>query len=74
MGGVALELHSAIDAELLKPGSPIPKLQFVLMSKPLAPSGLVVLNKQKIIAVRFGVLSKDERTIIARYIYRIISS
>ena len=36
MGGVALELHSAPNAELLKPGAAIHKLQFVLMSKPLS--------------------------------------
>jgi CheY-like chemotaxis protein len=73
MGGVALELFNPPDEKALRPGVRIPTLQFNLGTNSLSPSGHVVLFKEKLLAIRFGPLSAEDRNNLARYIYKKLS-
>jgi len=74
LGGVALELFHPPEANVLKPGTLIPNLQFTLDGKQLSPSGHVVLCRGKLLAMRFGELSGPDKSSLARYIYRSLSA
>jgi CheY-like chemotaxis protein len=74
MGGVAVELFSPVPETVLRAGLTIPCVNFSLSNKPLTPAAQVVLVKEKLVAMRFESLSADEKSILARYIYRRMSS
>jgi two-component system chemotaxis response regulator CheY len=73
MGGVAVELFNPSDAELMRPGIKIPKLEFTINAKQLSVSAAVVLIKERVLAVRFLSLSSEDKANLARYIFKRIS-
>jgi len=74
MGGLAVELLKPPDPALIKPDIRTSQLQFALGSKNVSPTCRTVLLKGNILALRFTFLSSDDRTTIARYIYRGLSN
>jgi CheY-like chemotaxis protein len=70
MGGMAIELFNPPARGLLQQGWRIPRLEFVIGSRPLAPSALIVLYTGRLLAVRFETMSNQERQHMARYILR----
>jgi DNA-binding response OmpR family regulator len=73
VGGVAVELLNPPEAGLLKPGVQIPGIQFTLEHKQFAPPGKVVLLREKLLALHFDYLTVEERTALARYVFRRIA-
>ena len=74
MGGIAIELLGPVKENIILTGTKIPNLNFSLNNKPLSPSAQVVLVKEKFIALRFESMSGDERSNLARYIYKRMSA
>ena len=73
MGGIAVELLTPVPQSVIHSGVTIPSINFSLSNKPLTPATQVVLVKEKFVAMRFESLSSEERSLIARYIYRRMS-
>ncbi len=73
VGGVAVELLNPPEPGLLKPGAQIPGIQFTLERKQFAPPGKVVLLREKLLALHFDYLTVEERTALARYVFRRIA-
>jgi CheY-like chemotaxis protein len=74
LGGMAVELFNPPSAELLAPGTPLPKVTFSLPGKELAPSASVVLLKSRVLAVKFETLAAADAAALERYIFKSISS
>lgn len=74
LSGLAIELFNPPASELLSTGTAVRRLQFSLSGKELAPSGSVVLYKAKILALRFDILSPNDKKALERYIFKSISS
>jgi DNA-binding response OmpR family regulator len=73
VGGVAIELLSPPEPDLLKPGVQIPSLQFTLDRRQFAPPGKIVLFREKLLALHFDYLTVAEKTSLARYVFRRIA-
>ena len=73
MGGLAAELLTPVPESVVRTGLTIPSVNFSLSNKPFSPAAQVVLVKEKLIAMRFESLSADEKSLLARYIYRRMS-
>jgi two-component system chemotaxis response regulator CheY len=74
LGGLAVELFNPPAPDQLAPGAPIPKLEFALSGKALAPSASVVLCKAKVLALRFEIVNPPDKKALERYIFKSISS
>lgn len=74
VGGIAAELLNPPEENILKPGTHIPDIKFTVNSKQFSPSGKVILNKSNLLALRFDSLNLGEKTNLARYIFKRISS
>ena len=61
-------------AEVLQPGTPLPRVTFSLQGERVAPSASVVLLKSRVLAVKFETLSAADAAALARYIFKSISS
>jgi hypothetical protein len=70
MGGVAIELFNPPAPDSVRVGWRIPKLEFTLNTRPMGPTGVLVLYQKPILAVRFETMSRQEKTGLARYIFR----
>jgi DNA-binding NarL/FixJ family response regulator len=70
MGGVAIELFNPPPPDSIRVGWRIPRLDFTLNTRPMGPSGVIVLYQKRILAVRFEVMNRQEKTSLARYIFR----
>ena len=70
MGGMAIELFNPPATESISVGWRVPKVEFMLNTRPMAPSGVIVLYQKRIIAVRFEQMGRQEKTSLARYIFR----
>jgi CheY-like chemotaxis protein len=73
MGGIAVELLTPVPQTVIRVGVTIPSINFSLSNKALTPATQVVLVKEKFVAMRFESLSAEEKSLIARYIYRRMS-
>jgi len=73
-GGIALELFTPVEEKILKPGVYIHRIEFTLNSKDLSPAGIIVIKREKILAIRFELLSSNDSIILSKYIYKQISS
>jgi CheY-like chemotaxis protein len=73
LNGIAIELLKSPSHEILKEGTPLPKIQFNLDYKEITAQGIIILERGMIIVVRFLSLSKRAKNIIARYIFKRIS-
>ena len=73
MGGVATELFNPPPYNVLKKGVKIPLIQFNLLAVQIEAEGIVVARKEKIIAIKFTSMSVDNKSNLARYIYKKIS-
>jgi len=73
VGGAAVELFNPQAEETLKPGTQIPRIEFILSRKQFAPPGKVVLYKEKLLALRFDFLTVAEKTTLARYVFKRIA-
>jgi two-component system, chemotaxis family, chemotaxis protein CheY len=74
LGGMAVELLTPPGPDVLTSGTRIPRLQFSLGPRELAPSATVVLCKSKVLAVRFETLAASDKAALERYIFKRISS
>jgi two-component system chemotaxis response regulator CheY len=74
LGGIAVELFTPSAEELLAPGTPVGKLEFVLGGRELSPSANVVLLKSRVLALRFDRMSAPDTQALERYIFKRISS
>ena len=74
VGGVAVELFNPPAESILKPGTQIPSIQFTLSRRQFAPPGRVILYKEKLLALRFDYLNVAEKSTLARYVFKRISS
>lgn len=74
VGGAAVELFNPPPDEVLKPGTYIPNIQFILNRKQFSPPGRVILFKEKLLALRFDSLNLGEKSTLARYVFKRISS
>jgi len=74
LGGMAIELFNPPPDNLFTQGIPIPRLEFALAGKALAPPGSVVICKSRVLAVRFETMSASDRQGLERYIFKRISS
>ncbi|MBN1523945.1 MAG: response regulator [Spirochaetales bacterium] len=73
MGGLAIELVSPIEEEVVKPGILISKMQFSLFGRELTPSGELIVKKEKILGIRFESISPNDSIHLAKYIYDRVS-
>jgi DNA-binding response OmpR family regulator len=73
VGGLAMELLNPPEAGALKPGTQIQSLQFTLGNKQFAPPGKVVLCRENLLALRFDYLNVEEKTTLARYVFKRIA-
>jgi len=74
LGGMAVDLFKPPSDNLFTPGIPIARLDFALEGRALAPSGVVVIYKPRVLAVKFEAMSASDRQSLERYIFRRISS
>jgi two-component system chemotaxis response regulator CheY len=74
LGGLAVELFNPPAPDQFALGAPIPKLEFALSGKVLAPSASVVLCKAKVLALRFEIVNPPDKKALERYIFKSISS
>jgi two-component system chemotaxis response regulator CheY len=74
LGGMAVDLFKPPADNLFTPGIPIARLDFALEGRALAPSGIVVIYKPRVLAVKFEAMSASDRQSLERYIFRRISS
>jgi len=74
VGGVAAELFNPPAEGILQPGTLIDEVQFVVGGKPLSPPAKVILSRGKLLALHFEALSAMEKTSLARYIFKRIST
>lgn len=74
VGGVAVELLNPPEPGALQPGAQIPAIQFTLSRKQFSPPGKVVLFREKLLALRFDYLNIEEKTTLARYVFKRIAS
>jgi two-component system chemotaxis response regulator CheY len=74
LGGIAVDLFNPPPDNPFTQGIPIPRLDFSLDGKALAPSGVVVIYKPRVLAVRFETMSSPDRQNLERYIFKRISS
>ena len=70
MGGVAIELFNPPPTESIRVGWRIPRVEFMLNTRPMTPSGVIVLYQNRVIAVRFEQMGRQEKTSLARYVFR----
>ena len=70
IGGAAIDLYRPPAAESIREGWRIPALEFNLGARSLAPSGVIILYRKGILAVRFEQLSRQQKTILARYVFK----
>lgn len=74
LGGMAMELLTPPAEGLLQPGTRIPRLEFVLGGRGLAPQAAVVLARARVLALRFESMAPADTKSLERYIFRKISS
>ncbi len=74
LGGIAIELLTPPPEGLLQQGSRIGKLQFTLGGREIAPSGVVVLMKSRLLALKFDGIGPADKKSLERYIFKKISS
>lgn len=74
LGGMAIELFNPPVHNLFTKDIPLARLDFALGGKALAPSGIVVIYKSRVLAVRFETMSASDRQALERYIFKHISS
>jgi two-component system chemotaxis response regulator CheY len=74
LGGIAIELFNPPADNVFTQGIPIARLDFALDGKALSPSGMVVVCKSRVLAVRFESMSAANRQALERYIFKRISS
>jgi CheY-like chemotaxis protein len=74
LGGMAMDLLTPPAEGLLQPGTHIPRLEFVLGGRELAPSAAVVLLKTRVLALRFESMAPADTKSLERYIFKKISS
>jgi two-component system OmpR family response regulator len=70
VGGVAVELFNPPPADVLRPGTQIPAIQFALNRKPFAPPGKVILFKEQLLALRFDFLTPTETSALSKYVFK----
>ncbi len=74
LGGMAMELLTPPAEGLLQPGTRIPRLEFALGGRELAPQAAVVLLKARVLALRFEPMAPADTKSLERYIFKKISS
>ena len=74
LGGMAMELLTLPADGLLQPGTRIPRIEFALGGRELAPSASVVLLKARVLALRFESMAPADTKSLERYIFKKISS
>ncbi|MBN1799160.1 MAG: response regulator [Spirochaetales bacterium] len=70
MGGMALELFSPVEHELLTADTQISSINFTLGSKQISPPGVAVMRKDKYLALKFNAMSQNHNMILAKYIFK----
>jgi CheY-like chemotaxis protein len=73
IGGMAIELLKSPPEAYIKKGIRIPKILFTLHYKQVTASGIIQLQRGKIIIIHFNPLPMKAKTVIARYIFKRIS-
>jgi two-component system OmpR family response regulator len=73
MGGLALELYSPVEQQLLTVNTHISSIHFTLGSKQISPPGVAVMRKDKYIALKFDAMDQTDSMVLAKYIYKRIS-
>lgn len=74
MGGIAVNILKTPPQAFIKKGIRIPQLIFSLDYKQIKASGIVQLQRGKVIVIHFNPLSRKAATLIARYIFKRISA
>ncbi len=74
IGGVAIELLNPPEEDILKSVARIARIQFTLSGKQFSPAGQIILQKGNFLALRFITLNTSEKTRLARYIFKRIST
>ena len=74
VGGMALELLNPPDEGILQSGTALSKMQFTLSSRQFTTAGKVILSKGSFLAMRFDSLNAGEKTSLARYVFKRIST
>lgn len=73
MGGMAVDLLHPPEAVFLRNDTYIPKIEFMLNFKQVHVSGIIVLTRGNIIAIRFRRLGGRNKWTIAHYIFKKIN-
>ncbi len=69
MGGLALELYSPVEQQLLTVNTHISSIHFTLGSKQISPSGVAVMRKDKHLALQFNAINQNDSMVLAKYIF-----
>jgi two-component system, chemotaxis family, chemotaxis protein CheY len=74
LGGMAAELLTPPAEGVLQTGTRIPRLEFALGGRELAPAATVVLLKSRVLALKFDSIAPADTRSLERYIFKKISS
>jgi two-component system, chemotaxis family, chemotaxis protein CheY len=74
LGGMAVELLTPPAEGVLQTGTHIPRLEFALGGRELAPEATVVLLKLNVLALKFDSIAAADTRSLERYIFKKISS